>query len=122
MSVSTNKLVVSLRKYVIPTGAIAASLLGAAIILHSNHVSASAVTAAPLDDSSVAPITAMDKAMESLAARVTPAVVNIAVTSKPEEQSAEQQGMGQQGIDPQDLPPGLGQFFGFGNGGNGGGR
>jgi len=121
MSATTNKLVASLKKYVIPTGAIAASLLGAAIVLHSNHVSASAVTAAPLDENSVAPITAMDKAMESLAARVTPAVVNIAVTSKPEEQSAEQ-GMGQQGIDPQDLPPGLGQFFGFGNGGNGGGR
>ncbi len=113
MSVSTNKLVATLKKYALPTGAIAASLLGAAIILHSNHVSASAVTAAPLDDNSVAPITAMDKAMESLAARVTPAVVNIAVTAKPEETSAEQ-GMGQQGPDDQDLPPGFAQFFGHG--------
>ena len=114
MSATTNKLVASLRKYIIPAGAIAASILGAAIILHSNHVSASAVTAAPLDDNSVAPITAMDKAMESLAARVTPAVVNIAVTAKPEETSAEQQGMGQQGPDDQDLPPGFAQFFGHG--------
>ena len=116
MSTTTNKLVASLKKYVIPTSAITASVLGAIFILHMNKVSASAVTAAPLDDSSVAPIVAMDKAMESLAARVTPAVVNIAVTSKPEEQSVEQ-GMGGQGFDPQDLPPGLRQFFG-----NGGGR
>jgi serine protease Do len=50
--------------------------------------------------------------MEALAARVTPAVVNIAVTSKPEEQSAEMQG--QQGPDDQDLPPGFAQFFGRG--------
>jgi serine protease Do len=114
MPATTNKLVASLKKYIIPTGAIAASILGAAIILHSNHVSASAVTAAPLDNNSVAPITALDKAMESLAARVTPAVVNIAVTAKPEETSAEQQGMGQQGPDDQDLPPGFAQFFGHG--------
>ena len=55
MSATTNKLVASLKKYIIPTGAIAASILGAAIILHSNHVSASAVTAAPLDDNSCIP-------------------------------------------------------------------
>jgi serine protease Do len=57
----------------------------------------------------------MDHAMESLAAHVTPAVVNVAVTSKAEEQPVDMQGMA-----PQDLPPGLGQFFGFGNGGGSG--
>jgi serine protease Do len=57
-------------------------------------------------------LTSVDRAMESLAARVTPAVVSVAVTSKAEEQSAEMQGAG-----PQGLPPGLEQFFG-----NGGGR
>src|SRR5580704_15350929 len=114
MSASTNKLVASVKNYILPTGALTAAVLGAAFVLHLNGVSASAVTAAPLDDSSVAPITALDKAMESLAARVTPAVVNIAVTAKPEETSAEQQGMGQQGPDDQDLPPGFAQFFGHG--------
>ena len=39
--------------------------------------------AAPaLSDSSVSPLLAMDQAMETLAARVTPAVVNVAVTSR----------------------------------------
>jgi serine protease Do len=50
--------------------------------------------------------------MESLASRVTPAIVNVAVTSKAEEQEADAQGGEQEG-----LPPGFSQFFG-----NGGGR
>ncbi len=50
-------------------------------------VAASAV--APLDDNSVAALLTLDHAMETLAARVTPAVVNVTVTSKP---SAKQTG------------------------------
>ena len=42
-----------------------------------------APSTAPLDDDSVSALLAMDKAMETLAARVTPAIVNVAVTSKP---------------------------------------
>jgi serine protease Do len=38
--------------------------------------------AAPLDDNSVSALLSLDHAMEALAARVTPAVVNITVTSK----------------------------------------
>jgi serine protease Do len=38
--------------------------------------------AAPLDDQSVSPLLSLDQAMETLAARVTPAIVNVAVTSK----------------------------------------
>ena len=41
-----------------------------------------APAAAPLDDSSVSALLALDQAMEHLAAHVTPAVVNITVTSK----------------------------------------
>ena len=41
-----------------------------------------APSAAPLDDNSMAPLLALDNAMETLAARVTPAIVNVAVTSK----------------------------------------
>ena len=45
---------------------------------------ASPAPAAPaLDDNSVGALLAFDKAMENLAAHVTPAVVNVAVTSKP---------------------------------------
>ena len=43
---------------------------------------APAPAAAPLDDSSVGALLSLDRAMEAVAARVTPAVVNITVTSK----------------------------------------
>ena len=41
-----------------------------------------APAAAPLDDNSVSPLLSLDHAMETLAARVTPAIVNVAVTSR----------------------------------------
>lgn len=66
---------------------------------------APAPAAAPLDDNSVAALLTMDRAMETLAARVTPAVVNVTVTSKP---NAQQQG-GAEGM------PDMQQFFGPGN-------
>jgi serine protease Do len=47
-----------------------------------------APAAAPLDDNSVAALLTLDRAMETLAARVTPAVVNVTVTSKPGAQEA----------------------------------
>ena len=43
---------------------------------------ASAPSAAPLDADSVGALMALDKAMETVAARVTPAVVNVTVTSR----------------------------------------
>ena len=46
-----------------------------------------APAAAPLDDSSVAALLTLDRAMETLAARVTPAVVNVTVSSKPSAQN-----------------------------------
>jgi serine protease Do len=109
MSASTNRLVSTFRKFVLPTGVVTAGVLCAAFFMHQNNVHAAAASAAPLDDNSVAALTAMDHAMEALAARVTPAVVNVAVTSKAEEQQ-----VGLQGIDPSDLPPGFAQFFGGG--------
>jgi serine protease Do len=45
-----------------------------------------AAAAAALDDNSVSAITALDHAMETLAARVTPAVVNVTVTSRAKQQ------------------------------------
>ena len=38
--------------------------------------------AAPLDDNSVSSLVALDSAVEAVAARVSPAVVNVAVTSR----------------------------------------
>jgi serine protease Do len=72
-------------------------------------VAAPAPAAAALDDNSVAPLLSLDHAMETLAARVTPAIVNVAVTSKTKADTAEQQM-------PDDMQqffgPGFGQFFG----------
>ncbi|HKD78114.1 MAG TPA: Do family serine endopeptidase [Candidatus Angelobacter sp.] len=45
-----------------------------------------AAAAAALDDSSVSAISALDQAMETLAAHVTPAVVNVTVTSRMKQQ------------------------------------
>ena len=45
-----------------------------------------APAAAALDENSVAALLTLDRAMETLAARVTPAVVNVTVTSKPSSQ------------------------------------
>jgi serine protease Do len=57
-----------------------------------------AAAAAPLDDNSVGALLSLDHAMEALAARVTPAVVNITVTSKtkPGQNSAEEGDSGQE--------------------------
>jgi len=60
-----------------------------------------APAAAPLDVDSVSSLLALDKAMETLAARVTPAVVNVTVTSK-----AKQEASGQP------IPDDMQQFFG----------
>ncbi len=65
------------------------------------------------------PLISLNDAVEAVAARVTPAVVNVAVTSRvnPDDQNQEN-GQGSGEMNPQDLPPGLRQFF-FGFGGNG---
>ena len=113
MSTSTNQLVARARRIALPAGiAAATAVLASAFAIHSNNVHASAVSAAPLDDQSVSALTSMDNAMENLAARVTPAIVNVAVTSR----GGEEQQVQMQGVDPQDLPPGFSQFFGQGNG------
>ena len=65
-----------------------------------------ASSAAPLDANSVGALLSLDQAMEALAARVTPAIVNVAVTSKTTTKAAMPQ-----------LPEDMQQFFGpsFGN-------
>jgi serine protease Do len=64
-------------------------------------VAAPAPAAAALDDNSVGPLLQLDKAMETLASRVTPAIVNVTVTSKPKTAASGDADA-----------PGLEQFFG----------
>ena len=120
MSPSTNKLVALGRKAAAPAGILASVALGAVLVSNHSYVRAAMLnSAAPLDDHSVAALTSLDQAMEALAARVTPAVVNVAVTSRG---AAEHEMEGPGGSespdndDPrqgfQNLPPGLRQFFG----------
>jgi serine protease Do len=60
-----------------------------------------APAAAALDDNSVSALLSLDRAMETLAARVTPAVVNVTVVSKEKASAQDEGGM-----------PDLQQFFG----------
>ena len=55
-----------------------------------------APAAAALDDNSVSALTALDHAMETLAAHVTPAVVNVTVVSRNRGESAHVRGQSQQ--------------------------
>src|SRR5208282_5350003 len=55
-------------------------------------VAAPAPAAAALDDNSVAALLSLDHAMETLAARVTPAIVNVTVASKTKTQQGENEG------------------------------
>lgn len=124
MQVSTNALVATTRRYVLPAVFSASVALGALTIVNHTGVHAAAgmgagTAAAPLDDRSIAALTSLDSAMEALTARVQPSVVNIAVTSTPSAENTAQQGGGE-GL--QGLPPQLQQFFGFGGFGGGPGR
>lgn len=68
----------------------------------SARAAAAPAPAAPaLDDNSVGALLTLDHAMETLAARVTPAVVNVTVASKTKVQQGENEGM-----------PDMQQFFG----------
>lgn len=110
----TNSLVRNAARFAAPAVMATAVALGAVATVNHVGVHAAAVSAAALDDNSVAALTSLDQAMESLAARVTPAVVNIAVTARATEEGTAQEG-GQGGM--QGLPPGFEQFFGGGGGG-----
>ena len=107
MTATTNQLVATLKKVAIPASFVGVATLGIALFLNTSGVhAASAFTALPLDDHSVSALTALDQAMESVASRVIPAVVNISVTARNQDRLAAQDG--------QDLPPGFSQFFGQG--------
>jgi serine protease Do len=72
---------------------------------HGNVFASSGNGVAPLDEESTAALTSLDRAMEAVSARVTPAVVNVAVTAKVDAKD----GGGDQ---MQQIPPELRRFFG----------
>ncbi len=108
MSLSTNQLVTVGKKLSAPAAVMGAFALGAALFVGHGKVHA-AGGGSYLDDNSVSALTALDHAMESVASKVTPAVVNVAVTSRVQGQET---GSDDQGQQLQQLPPGLRQFFG----------
>jgi serine protease Do len=82
MSVSTNSLVAKVKKFAIPSLGASALLFSAAFLFNHNAVHAAAIVpGAPMDESSVSSLEALDNAVEAVAARVTPAVVNVSVTA-----------------------------------------
>jgi serine protease Do len=72
-----------------------------------------APTATPLDDNSVGALLSLDHAMETLAARVTPAIVNVTVTSRTKADMSAGDMPGDDDDSAQQLNP-FGQFFGHG--------
>ena len=100
-----------MRRLIAPTIALATiASLGAYEFVRPATAKAAVASpaAAPLDDNSVSALLSLDRAMETLAARVTPAIVNVTVTSRSKVDLSDQ---GQFG----DLPEGMqgfGQFFG----------
>ena len=111
MSVTTNQLVNEVKKMArkplsVGAGVLLTGALAVSLVFHESSMRAAGVNATPIDDNSVAALTALDRAMEAVAAHVEPAVVNVQVTSKGSEEETAQEGQQQQ------LPPGLAQFFG----------
>lgn len=114
MSELTNKLVNKKgRKLGIGASAVLTTALAASVLFHETTSHAANVPA-PLNDNAVTALTQLDQAVEAVAARVQPAVVNVQVTSKgnAEDTSMQQGDSSQQG--QQQLPPGFAQFFGPG--------
>jgi len=120
MSASTNSLVARMKKFGIPAISVAASLLAVVLMLGHDPVHVHAYSgAAPMDDNSVGSLVALDNAVEAVAARVTPAVVNVSVTARgsaEHETGGDGDDQSNGDIPPGMLPPGFERFFGQGNG------
>jgi serine protease Do len=117
MRMTTNSLVATAKKLAVPAGILATILFSAAFVFDYSRAHAAAAASGPLDENSVSSLVALDNAVEAVASRVTPAVVNVAVTSRvsSDEENSEDGGHNFGGVNPQDLPPGFRQFF-FGPG------
>src|ERR1700691_4833760 len=109
---TTNLLRAKVKRFTAPLLALTLLLFTAAFVLVHQQVNAAmAPSTAPLTDDSISPLVSLDQAVEAVASKVTPSVVNIAVTSHVHQQDAEAQGEGEaQGDNP------FSQFFGPGQG------
>ncbi len=115
MTKETNLLRARAKAYAAPVAAFALVLTTGAILVGHRHVNAATAaenSAAPINNASIDPLLALDQATEAVASRVTPAVVNIAVTSHRSEQPAMESEGG--GNDQEENP--FSQFFGPGQG------
>jgi serine protease Do len=93
-----------------PTVAVLTLALAAAVGIYTTHSPVRAGVSsntAPLDNNQVGALLSLDQAMESVAARVTPAIVNVAVTARAKTQPVAE-GM------PDDMQRFFGQQFGQG--------
>src|SRR5438128_1688161 len=106
------------KKIIVPSLAalMAVSLSAYKVVKPANSALAAAAAApapaaAALDDSSIEPLLALDRAMENVAARVTPAIVNVTVASKTDarRQSGDDNGDNSNDNDMQQFNP-FGQF------------
>jgi len=111
-----NKQPTGKNRLTLSAGALLTAALTVSVLFHQSSVHAASVST-PLDDNSVSALVALDHAMESVAARVEPAVVNVQVTSHGSAEETSMNGANPFGQDGQDgqgqqLPPGFAQFFG----------
>ncbi len=97
--------------------AMVAGVAGYHCLKPSSAHAAATSNATPLDENKIAPLLSLDQAMETVAARVTPAIVNVAVTAKVDQRKV----MQQQGM-PEGMPDDMQQFFERQFGGNGRGQ
>src|SRR6185503_13509483 len=111
MSASTNSLVAKVKRLIVPLGAVAALLLTISFAINHGVAHAAVGAAEPINDNSVSSLVSLDNAVEAVAARVTPAVVNVAVTARGKQDEAEGDNQGPDGGQNQ-LPPGFQFFFG----------
>ncbi len=120
MQTKTNRLVESLRRFTVPITAASVVLAGACagvgVWTHFTAVHAASAAVSPIDDSSVSALESLDNAVEAVASRVTPTVVNVSVTARPGNEEDAQNGPSDgspsgPGMQPGQLPPGLQQFF-----------
>ena len=110
MSIATNQLVEGVKKMArkplsVGAGVVLTTALAVSLLFHEN-MGRAADPVPPINDNSIAALTALDHAVEAVAAHVEPAVVNVQVTSRGSEEEQAQSNGGQ------DLPPGFAQFFG----------
>ena len=107
MSVPTNSLVSKAKKFAVPAGISATLVLAGAFAFGHNpvHAASAPFSAAPIDDNSVSSLVALDNAVEAVAARVTPAVVNVSVDMKNDATVSNESDQDQAGPDDQQGNP-----------------